>query len=140
MDRVMALPATPPLGRHYLAKLTTNLLGVLMAMVIRGAGTSTCSYTRLSQRAWNRGLLAVYGMFALAAALLVGSAFVRALQPLGASAWPGESWDTVLLAGVCWWLQVSRKMIYAYGLTVPGSTCFSEQFLDKGVVRQIKDA
>lgn len=148
----MQTPAS--LERRYAAKLTTNLLGAVIALMTLGiaprvlgpaafgrfeflssffsqvmafldTGTSSCYYTRLSQRPWDRGLLMFYGVFTVAAAVVViAAAAVVAHHPLGERVWPEEPVGTVLLAALLatslWWMQIARKTVDAYGMTVSG--------------------
>lgn len=92
-------------------------------------GTSSCFYTRLSQRPGARGLLAFYALFVggLAAILLAGVA-AAFFSPLAGEVWAGESFVLVLLAALLgcltWWVQIARKAVDAHHQTVLGETLF----------------
>lgn len=88
-------------------------------------GTSTCFYTRLSQRQGDAGLVAFYRKLVLwASALIIGGALVLAGTPVGKWLWAGEGALLIGLAAcyaaATWWLDTTRKMVDAWHLTVGG--------------------
>lgn len=140
--------------QRFIAKLGANLIGVLLtaarlALVARfmgpetygrfeflynffvqstsflDMGTSTCFYTKLSQRQTDRGLIRFYTWFVAGACVLLLIAVAWLTQTsIGHRIWAGETWGYILLAAVLgcltWWYQVVQKVVDAFGLTVRG--------------------
>lgn len=147
------------LTRQYLAKLATNLVTLLTGLVtlaivpralgpevfgryefltnfflqVKGffdMGTSTCFYTRLSQRQGDTGLVAFYHKLLLGASILmIGSALLLAGTPIGNWLWAGEGTLLITLAAcyalVTWWLDTIRKIVDARHLTVRGEMLYA---------------
>jgi len=86
-------------------------------------GTSTCFYTRLSQRPKERELISFYLYFAgfvtLGIAIFVTLTMVTATYP---KFWPGQQVFYIYLAAGCgvltWAVQILNNMADAYGVTV----------------------
>ena len=93
-------------------------------------GTSTCFYTRLSQRQGDVGLVSFYHKLLFAASvLMIGGALLLACTPLGDQLWVGEGALLVGLAAsyaaVTWWLDTARKIVDARHLTVRGEMLYA---------------
>lgn len=93
-------------------------------------GTSTCFYTRLSQRQGDVGLVSFYHKLLFAASvLMISGALLLAGTPLGNQLWVGEGALLVGLAAsyaaVTWWLDTARKIVDARHLTVRGETLYA---------------
>lgn len=93
-------------------------------------GTSTCFYTRLSQRQGDVGLVAFYRKLLLWASLLIiGGAWLLADTPVGNWLWAGEGALLIVLAAcyaaTTWWLDTTRKMVDAWHLTVRGEMLYA---------------
>lgn len=142
------------LGRQYAAKLVGNAVGLLAGIVVLSLvpralgpesygryefltnffqqvkgfldmGTSTCFYTRLSQRRGDDRLVAFYRKLLMGASvLMIGAALLLAGTPVGNWLWAGEGALLVVLAAcyaaAVWWLDTTRKMVDAWHLTVRG--------------------
>lgn len=139
---------------RFIAKLGGNFVGMLIAVIRLGLvarflgpeaygrfeflcnffvqstsfldmGTSTCFYTKLSQRQMDRGLVRFYAWFVagVCALLLISVAWLTQIS-ISHQIWAGESVGYILLAAVLgclmWWHQVVQKVVDAYGLTVKG--------------------
>ena len=86
-------------------------------------GTSTCFYTRLSQRPKERGLVSFYLYFAgfvtLGIAIFVTATMITATYP---KFWPAQQVFYIYLAAGCgiltWMVQILNNMADAYGVTV----------------------
>lgn len=147
------------LGRQYAAKLAGNVVSLLAGMVVISLvpralgpesygryeflanffqqlkgfldmGTSTCFYTRLSQRQGDAGLVVFYRKLLLwASVLMIGGALLLAETPVGNWMWAGEGAPLVGLAAcfaaVTWWLDTTRKMVDAWHLTVRGEILYA---------------
>lgn len=147
------------LRRQYAAKLTASVINLLVGMVVIGfvprtlgpesygryefmsnfflqvksfldMGTSTCFYTRLSQRQGDVGLIMFYKRLLLGASvLMIGGALLLAGTPVNGWLWGGESMLLVGLAAcyaaVVWWLDTIRKMVDAWHLTVQGEMFYA---------------
>ena len=88
-------------------------------------GTSAAFYNKLAQRNADLGLIRTYSKFvALVFVVIVLGLAVAWALGLKDVIWPGQDWQFILLAaGLCYlmWVQeVVRKMIDAYGCTIPG--------------------
>lgn len=86
-------------------------------------GTSTCFFTRLSQRPLDRGLVFFYACFMLlVTALIVGATIVLAGLPFGAWLWANQPPELIALAAgiscLIWWQMVSRQVLDAWRITV----------------------
>jgi O-antigen/teichoic acid export membrane protein len=146
-------------ARQYASKLAGNVVSLVAGMVVLGlvprtlgpesygryefltsfflqvkgyfdAGTSTCFYTRLSQRPGDAGLVVFYRKWFLSASLLmIGGATLLAGTSLGERVWPGEGPMLVGLAAcfavITWWLDITRKMVDAWHLTVRGEMLYA---------------
>lgn len=147
------------LGHQYAAKLAGNLVNLVVGATILGLvphtlgpasygryefmasffqqvknfldmGTSTCFYTRLSQRQNDVGLVAFYRKLLLWASLLmIGSALLLADTSIGNWLWAGENALLIGLAAcyaaATWWLDTIRKMVDAWHLTVRGEMLYA---------------
>lgn len=147
------------LGRQYAAKLAGNVVSLLAGLVLLSLvprvlgpatygryeflmnffqqvkgfldmGTSTCFYTRLSQRQSDDGLVAFYRkLLMVTSVLMIGGALLLAGTPLGNWLWAGEGALLVGLAActaaVSWWLDTTRKMVDAWHLTVRGEMLYA---------------
>lgn len=146
----------PPasLKKRYLAKLSTNVIGLLINVVIQAIvprglgpsaygdfsflsnfftrvvgflnmGTSTCFYTKLSQRQDDYKLVSFYSLVTLVVVLilLVGTWGVGMTNYYSAI-WPGQKGMFVFLAalwgGLTWIVQVLNKAVDAFGVTLAG--------------------
>lgn len=141
------------LKKRYFYKLVTNFAGLLIGLVTQAiiprglgpalygdynfltsffsqfigsleAGTSTCFYTKLSQRPQDRGLIKFYWGFSLVvgAGMIVFVLAVWGLD-LAATTWPDQSLRYIWM-GMIWGLlyhftQTVNTVLDAYGLTVP---------------------
>lgn len=147
------------LGRQYAAKIAGNVVSLLAGLLLLSLiprvlgpaaygryefltnffqqvkgfldmGTSTCFYTRLSQRQDDDGLVAFYRKLLMGiSVLMIGGALLLAGTPLGNWLWAGEG---VLLVGLAactaaatWWLDTTRKMVDAWHLTVRGEMLYA---------------
>lgn len=142
---------TTSLRKRYLYKLSGNLLGafiniVIQAIIPRGLGpkaygdfnfltnfftqvvnflemgTSTCFYTKLSQRPKESGLVIFYIYFTgLVLFCTIGLVIISFLTPANTKFWPGQEMFFVYLAAgwgfLTWAVQVLNQMSDAYGLT-----------------------
>lgn len=86
-------------------------------------GTSTCFYTKASQRHDDAGLVRRYLLFvALLGASVIVLVMGLALSPARETIWPGQSWLLIgvacLVAFLTWTTQVVQKTLDAHGLTV----------------------
>lgn len=93
-------------------------------------GTSTCFYTKLSQRHGDSGLVAFYRKLLFwTSVLMIGGALLLAGTPLGNWLWAGEGALLVGLAAcyaaATWWLDTTRKMVDAWHLTVQGEMLYA---------------
>lgn len=147
------------LGRQYAAKLIANVVNLMVGAIVLGMvphalgpasygryeftanfflqvkcfldmSTSTCFYTRLSQRQGDIGLVVFYRKLLLGASvLMIGGALLLAGTPLGNWLWAGEGAFLVCLAAcyasVMWWLETTRKMVDAWHLTVRGEILYA---------------
>lgn len=141
------------LKKRYFYKLSTNLVGLVISMVTQAIiprglgpkaygdfnylsnffnqisgffdmGTSTCFYTKLSQRPKEFGLVSFYlyftGIVSLGVAGFVAFAF---LSSVDTQFWPGQETQYIYMAAgfgiITWIVQIFNKMLDAYGLTVP---------------------
>lgn len=92
-------------------------------------GSSTCFFTKLTQRRRDFGLVRFYWLFALGGgAAILATVAILVQTPLAGTLWAGEVPTTVLLAAllacVLWWQQITRYMVDAHGLTVRGEMLF----------------
>lgn len=145
--------AEDSLKKRYVFKLVANVFGLIVglatqAVIPRGLGpvaygnfnfltnffqqvfgflemgTSTCFYTKLSQRQKDSGLVAFYLYFSVLISLLVlALAAGGQVSGLAHRIWPGQEMGYVYLAavwGILTWFSVSvlNRMVDAYGLTV----------------------
>lgn len=140
------------LPKRYLFKFLTNLCGLFFnlftqAIVPRGLGlqsygdysflsnffnqlvsffemgTSTCFYTKLSQRHKDTGLVKFYFQFAGAIALVFTVLVtLAAFLSTGPILWPGQERGFIFLAAglglLLWFAQILSSMLDAYGITV----------------------
>lgn len=86
-------------------------------------GTSTCFYTKASQRHGDAGLVRRYFLFvALMSASVMVLVMGFALSPARETIWPGQPWLLIvvacLVAFLTWTTQVVQKSLDAHGLTV----------------------
>lgn len=86
-------------------------------------GTSTCFYTKASQRHDDAGLVRRYFLFvALMGIIVMAVTLVLALSPARETIWPGQSWLLIgvacLVAFLTWATQVVQKSLDAHGVTV----------------------
>ena len=86
-------------------------------------GTSTCFYTKASQRPQDHGLMRFYFFFVAAVGvgmLAISTGLVQ--LPVGQLIWPEQQWQFVILACLVGWLtwvtQVTQKALDARGHTV----------------------
>lgn len=141
------------LGKRYTYKLFTNVTGIffnffIQIIIPRGLGpklygdfnflnnffiqvvnffdmgTSSCFYTKLSQRQNDFSLVAFYFQFtALVSLMVIGIVIAAHLADFGGQLWPEQEAIYVYLASVLgiitWISQVLNKMADAYGITVP---------------------
>ncbi len=144
---------TASLKRRYAAKLAANLLGLAInmltqAIIPRGLGpkaygdfsflsnfftqvvgffdmgTSTCFYTKLSQRQRDIGIITFYIGFAIVASLAVSLlVFIVSFTPVSNKIWPDQLMFFVYLAAIwgifSWFIQILNVIVDAFGLTVP---------------------
>ena len=147
------------LGRQYAAKVAANVVNLLVGAVVLGLvpralgpegygryefmanffqqvkgfldmGTSTCFYTKLSQRPGDAGLVAFYRKLLLGASvLMLGGALLLVGTPIGNWLWAGEGVLLVCLAAsysiVMWGLETTRRVVDAWHLTVRGEVLFA---------------
>lgn len=147
------------LGRQYAAKLAGNIVNLAVGVTIIGLvphalgptnygryefmanffqqvkgfldmGTSSCFYTKLSQRQGDTGLIAFYHrLLFVASVLMIGGALLLAGTPFGDRLWVGEGALLVGLAAcyaaVMWWLDTIRKVVDARHLTVRGEMLYA---------------
>lgn len=147
------------LGRQYTAKVATNVVSFLVGVAVLGfvpralgpegfgryeflanffqqvkgfldMGTSTCFYTRLSQRQGDVGLVMFYRKLLLGASvLMIVGGLLLAGMPVGNWLWAGEGSLLVGLAAcyaaVMWWSDTLRKMVDAWHLTVWGEILYA---------------
>lgn len=145
--------ATSSLKRRYVAKLATNLVGLVINMVTQAIiprglgpkaygdfsflsnfftqlvnffdmGTSTCFYTKLSQRQRDIGIISFYIGFVIFASIAVTTLVVIiSFMPVSVKIWPGQLMLFVYLAAIwgifSWFTQILNKIVDAFGLTVP---------------------
>jgi O-antigen/teichoic acid export membrane protein len=93
-------------------------------------GTSTCFYTRLSQRPWDEGLVRFYRNLVLVGSVVVVLAAAgTAATPIGVRLYAGEPVGLVALAAILgcltWWVDTVRKMVDAYHLTIKGEIIYA---------------
>lgn len=137
---------------RYLFKLATNLAGLLMGFAVMGMapralgpaaygnfnflteffnklfgffdmGTSTCFYTKLSQRNFDRMLIPFYlgfaGVVIMLVFLTVGALFAGGMEK---NLWPDQQmlfvWAACLWGALTWLSQIVNKITDAYSLTV----------------------
>jgi O-antigen/teichoic acid export membrane protein len=144
--------AEDSLKKRYAYKLATNFIGLIfnlgMQIIIpRGlgvkaygdfnfivnffqqiynffdTGTSTCFYTKLSQRQQDKGLVGFYLYFSIFITFAVSGVVVIAfLFDLNTLLWPGQRVMPIILAivyvGFLWGVQVAQKINDALGFTI----------------------
>lgn len=86
-------------------------------------GTSTCFYTKASQRHDDAGLARLYFLFvALAGVLVLAVTLGLAFSPARELIWPGQSWLLIviatLVAFLTWATQIAQQSLDAHGMTV----------------------
>jgi O-antigen/teichoic acid export membrane protein len=147
------------LGRQYMAKLAGNVVNLAVGAIVLGLvphalgpvsygryaflanffqevkgfldmGTSSCFYTKLSQRQNDTGLVTFYYKILFGASvLMIGGAVLLACTPLGNWLWVGEGSLLVGLAAcfaaVMWWLDTTRKIVDARHLTIRGELLYA---------------
>lgn len=86
-------------------------------------GTSTCFYTKASQRHDDVGLMQRYFLFVVLMGIIAMTVtLVLALSPARETIWPGQSWLLIgiacLVAFLTWATQVVQKSLDAHGATM----------------------
>lgn len=103
-------------------------------------GTSTCFYTRLSQRQKELGLVSFYFRFiAAAAALLLVFVLTMHMSGLYVHIWPAQMprfiYFATIWALLSWFMQILSQMTDAYGLTIPAEIArLSQRILSVGLL------
>jgi hypothetical protein len=98
-------------------------------------GTSTCFYTKLSQRQKDIGIITFYVGFAIIASIaLLLMVVMVSFTPFTKNIWPDQLMFFVYLAAIwgifSWFIQILNNMVDAFGLTVPAEKIrISQKFL-----------
>lgn len=154
VENCVAVKKEDSLKKRYFFKLSTNLFGMAMGLLTAGMvpralgpaaygsytfltnffmqvvnfmdmGTSTCFFSKLSQRPKDSGLISFYFYFVTAVVLLVLLGMLVIFRTsVYAWIWPGQAKIFIVLAagwGLLNWLdKIFIKITDAYGLTVVG--------------------
>lgn len=103
-------------------------------------GTSTCFYTKASQRPQDRGLMRFYFFFTMTVGVGMLAISVGLTQlSVGGLIWPEQQWQFVLLACLVGWLtwvtQVTQKALDAKGHTVQSERILlAQRFFSMGLL------
>ncbi|MDQ7780944.1 MAG: lipopolysaccharide biosynthesis protein, partial [Planctomycetota bacterium] len=119
-----------------------NFLSNFFAQVMSflDMGTSTCFYTRLSQRQKEPGLVSFYFRFSAAVAvLMLVAVFAMHISGLFVHVWPAQVpmfiYFAAIWAFLSWFMQILNQMTDAYGLTVPAEVArLMQRILGAGVI------